>query len=144
MKIRTDVVDMLRDGLTDSQIARHAHVCRRTVAAARDALGLPKARPGNKSAPTIAHALAARSRSVNDGHREWTGMFSNGVPVLRIHGIRTTAYRAAWIDLHGRQPIGPVKPGCDRPGCVAPDHMDDRPARERNRAIFNALFGGSA
>lgn len=145
MKVRTDVADMLRDGLTNAQIARHARVSHRTIAAARTALGLPNCKGGNKSDPNIEEALRKRSQSTIDGHREWLGGVDGpgNTPVLRIHGVRTTAYRAAWIALHGRPPIGEVKPGCGRPRCVEPSHLDDRPARERNEAAYNALFGGA-
>jgi len=30
------------------------------------------------------------------------------------------------------------------PQCVAPAHMDDTPARARNRATYHALFGGAS
>lgn len=143
MNIRADIAEMLRDGLTDRQIEKRAHVCHTTAAAARRALGLPKCRPGRKTEHTLAEALADRSRDIGDGHREWTGQFAGPCPVLRYRGIRTTAYRAAFVVRHGRKPVGEVRPGCGRPGCVAPDHMDDRPARERNAAAYKALFGGN-
>lgn len=142
MKVRADIAEMLREGLTDRQIELRAHVCHTTAAAARRALGLPKCRAGRKSEPTLAEALANRSRAVLDGHRVWTGQFSGPCPVLRYRGVRTTAYRAAFIVHHGGPPVGVVQPGCGESWCVAPQHMDDRPARERNRAAYKALFGG--
>lgn len=143
MSVRPEIAEMLRDGLTNAQIERHLHVDHKTVAAARTALGLPPSKTGRRPEPSIAGSLAARSRDVGDGHREWTGALNDGCPVVRIHGVRTTAYRAAWISVHGRLPVGDVHPGCGRAGCVAPDHMDDRPAREHNRRTYNAVFGGS-
>lgn len=142
MTVRPDIAEMLRDGLTDDQIARHAHADHRTVAAARAALGLPKCRGGRSSETTLAEALASRSRDIGDGHREWTGEFSSTSPVFRYRGVRTTAYRAAFIVRHGRRPVGGVRPGCGHPQCVAPDHVDDRPAREAHARTFKALFGG--
>ncbi|MGW1939003.1 hypothetical protein [Streptomyces goshikiensis] len=144
MRVRTDVAEMLRDGLTDTQIARHAHVAHQTVAAARSALGLPKCKPGQKRQASLEQALRDRSREVEGGHWEWTGPRSNGLAVVRFDGRRYTACRAAFIVRHQRAPIGEVHPGCGRRDCVAPDHMDDRPARERNRATYAALFGGAA
>ncbi|MFJ5804824.1 hypothetical protein [Streptomyces sp. NPDC093093] len=141
--VRPEIAEMLRDGLTNVQIARHLHAGPKTVAAARAALGMPPSKTGRPPEPSIAGSLAARSRDVGDGHREWTGAVNRGCPVMRIHGVRTTAYRAAWISVHGRPPVGYVAPGCGRPRCVAPAHMDDQLAREHHRRTYNAVFGGS-
>lgn len=143
MKIRTDIAEMLRDGLTDIQIARHLHTAPKTVAAARASLGLPKTRPGKPRQLSLDQALRDRSRIVDGDHWEWTGPQSNGRPVVFFDGRRYTAARAAFILRHQRAPIGDVLPGCGRAGCVAPDHVDDRPARARNQATYDALFGGT-
>jgi hypothetical protein len=142
MTIRPDIAEMLRDGLTDRQIEKRARVCHTTVAAARRALDIPVCRGGARTTCTLTEAILERSEDADSGHRRWTGQLSNKVPVLRWYGRRTTAYRAAFIAHHGRPPVGIVQPGCGESWCVAPEHMDDQPARERNRVAYNALFGG--
>ncbi|MFF4576884.1 hypothetical protein ACFY15_00505 [Streptomyces sp. NPDC001373] len=144
MKIRADIAEMLRDGLTDRQIEKQAHVCHTTVAAARKDLGIPVCRGGARTTVSLAEAILMRSEPAGDGHRRWTGQLSAKVPVLRWHGRRTTAYRAAFIAHNHRAPVGIVQPGCGKSWCVAPAHMDDRPARERNRATYAALLGGAS
>ncbi|MFD4738681.1 hypothetical protein ACFWNQ_15110 [Streptomyces virginiae] len=144
MKIRADVAEMLRDGLTNQQVARRAHISQQTAAIARAALGLPKSKPGQKRQASLEQALRDRSRVVDAGHWEWAGPRSNGLAVVHFDGRRYTACRAAFVIHHQRAPIGEVRPGCGRAGCMAPAHMDDRPARERNNATFVALFGGAA
>ncbi|AZM91464.1 hypothetical protein [Streptomyces sp. W1SF4] len=143
MKIRADIAEMLRDGLTDRQIEKRLHVNHTTVAKTRAALGIPKFPGGGRTTCTLAEALLARSEDAGDGHRKWTGQLSRKVPVLRWHGRRTTAYRAGFVAHNRRAPVGVVQPGCGVPWCVAPAHMDDTAARQRNRAAFKALFGGA-
>lgn len=72
---------------------------------------------------TIAGALAARSNVV-DGHSMWAGS-----PHFTIDGVRHTARRAAFQELHGRPPVGQVNNTCDRTGCIT--HLDDMQIRER-------------
>lgn len=143
MKIRADIADMLRDGLTDTQIARRAHVGHKTAAAARAALGLPKCRAGNKPQQSLEQALYDRSRPVDGGHREWTGATYRNTQHFKYDGERYLAGRAAFIVRWQRAPVGAVKPGCDYPGCVALDHVEDRPMRDRNRKTYAAIFGRS-
>ncbi|MFI1472081.1 hypothetical protein [Streptomyces wuyuanensis] len=144
MKIRADIAEMLRNGVTDTDIAARAHVTERTAAAARAALGIPKCRAGRKPQQSIEQALLDRSRPIDDGHRQWTGATYGKHQHLKHNGRRYTAARAAFIARYDREPVGAVIPGCGLPGCVAPDHMEDRPMRDRNRAVFAAIFGGSA
>jgi hypothetical protein len=142
VKLRADIAELLRDGLTDRQIEQRLRVCHTTVSATRKALGIPVCRGGARTTTSLAEAVLARSEPVGDGHRRWTGHLSAKVPVLRWHGRRTTAYRAGFIAHNGRTPVGIVQPGCGQPWCVAPAHMDDQPARERHQATYQSLFGG--
>lgn len=142
MKVRSDIAEMLRDGLTDKQIARHARVGHKTAATARAALGIPKCIPGGKHQPSLEHALRSRSVQLADGHWEWTGPRHRGLPLVGFAGRRYTAARAAFVVRWGRAPFGEVRRGCDHDGCVAPDHMEDRPMRDHNSRTFNAIFGG--
>lgn len=144
MKIRSDVADLLRAGLSDRTVARRLHTCAKDVAAARSALGLPKAKSGYAPAESLEAAFRARTKPTDDGHLTWTGHINNtGVPCFRYGGRMHTAYRAAFTIRHGRDPIGKAMTWCDMPGCVAPDHIDDRAARDRDQATYNAIFGGS-
>ncbi|MGW6454999.1 hypothetical protein ACWF94_03590 [Streptomyces sp. NPDC055078] len=113
-----------------------------TAARARTALGIPRARGGTRPA-TAEAVFHARTRRVRGGHLAWTGhRNAHGVPLIRIAGICRSAYRVAFRLRHGRDPVGKVRPGCGRPGCVAPDHLEDRPMRERTKALYAAIFGG--
>ena len=148
MKIRTDIADMLRAGNSDTAIARRLHVDAKGVSAARTALGLPKAKSGRKPAATPEELFWRRTQAVDGGHLLWTGYLNNGgaegaCPVLRHDGRLLTAYRIAFRIRHGREPIGNVHTGCDYSGCVHPDHVEDRPMRERNRKAYAAIFGRS-
>lgn len=144
MKIRTDVAAMLRDGLTNQQIAARAHVAHRTVAAARAALGLPKMRCGRRATTSPAEAFADRTRPVDGGHLEWTGTYLGTTPAVEFDGNRFTAGRLAFWVRYERYPVGLVLPDCDYPGCVAPDHVQDQPMREQLRTQYTAIFGRAA
>ncbi|MFD3517749.1 hypothetical protein [Streptomyces sp. NPDC058657] len=79
------------------------------------------------------------------GHLEWTGCrTAEGVPVVRWAGRLETAARIAFIMRHHRPPVGYVKAACDHVRCVAPDHVEDRPMRQRTEATFDAIFGEMA
>ncbi|MGA5330980.1 hypothetical protein ACPCJT_20345 [Streptomyces griseoincarnatus] len=145
MKIRADVAELLKAGLSDTAIARQLGVDREcTVAPARAALGLPKHKPGRTPASTPEDLFWRRVRPLDDGHMEWTGTRTNGVPTLRHGGRVHTAYRVAFRIANGREPEGQAKPGCGRDGCVAPACQTDRITRAEARkvdALYGAIFG---
>lgn len=143
MKIRADIAELLRQGLTNAAIARQLRCDRKTVAATRAALRLPMTPPGSEQRP-LADLIAARTELVDGGHMRWTGTVNDtGTAVLNYLGAPKTAARLVFLLRYGRQPVGQVKTGCDYPGCVHPDHVEDRPMRERNRATYAAIFGRS-
>lgn len=144
MKVRTDIAELLRAGLSDDATAKRLHCCRKTVAATRAALRLPKTPPGSQQLP-LADLIAARTEPVEGGHLRWTGTVNaSGTPVLNYQGQGPrSAHRLVFINRHGREPVGKVRTGCAYPGCVHEDHVEDRPMRERNRATFAAIFGRS-
>lgn len=145
MKVRADVAELLRAGLADRVIAKQLHTDARKVAAARAALRLPQARTGRKTASSIEELFHARTEPGEDGHLRWTGSANNlGTPVVRYAKRQHTAYRIAFRIHTGREPIGRALPACGTPGCVAPAHIDDQPARDRNRAAYSSIFGGAA
>jgi hypothetical protein len=141
MKIRPDVVDLLNEGLSDREIAARLHVCAKTVVSpTRRALGLPTSRSGPKPA-SPEELFHVRTEEVDGGHLRWTGWHNNqGVPGVRTRSGNTTAYRVAFRIRWGREPEGNVRPGCDFPACVAPEHVEDRPMRDRYRALLDAVL----
>ncbi|MEV6791298.1 helix-turn-helix domain-containing protein [Streptomyces sp. NPDC051320] len=142
MKVRADVARLLREGLSDRVIADRLDVCARTVAATRAALRMPKHKSGRVPAASVEELFRLRTRPVDGGHLEWTGYRHQGVPALRHAGRNLSACRIAFGIRYDREPEGNVLPGCDFAGiCVEPGHMEDRVIRERNRAIYKAIFG---
>jgi hypothetical protein len=145
VKIRPDVAELLHAGYSDAAVARQLGVdAKTTVARTRAALGLPKAKPGFRAAATAEDLFWRRARPLDDGHMEWTGTRTNGVPTLRHGGRVHTAYRLAFRIKHGREPVGHVRPGCNVEGCVHPRCMEDQPMRARTREMLAAIFGKSA
>lgn len=144
MKIRTDIADMLRAGHTHTEIRLALHVSPLTVQRTREALKMPPPKTCRRLPGSPEEAFHASTEPVDGGHLRWTGYAnSNGSPRIG-HGYKTySAYAIAFRIRHDRAPVGRPKPGCDYPGCIAPDHVEDRPMRERNRAAYDAIFGRS-
>lgn len=141
MKVRADVAELLRAGLSNRAIARQVHAGTQEVAEAREVLGLPKAKPGRTAAATPEDLFWRRTQPTDDGHLLWTGYRNNqGVPVLRHGGRGLSAYRIAFRIKYDREPIGYAKPGCTVEGCVHPNCIDDRPMQQKTRATFEAIF----
>lgn len=121
MKVRTDVAAMLKDGHSHIHIMRTLHVSRPTVLEARKALGMP--------APT-------RGR-----HLRWTSSHNTGgAPMLGHDSRQMSAMRVAFRLRYDREPEGRVLTNCGYDGCVALDHVEDRPMREQ----YTAIFGGAS
>jgi hypothetical protein len=149
MKVRADVAELLHAGYSDTAIARQLGVDRaRTVAPARAALGLPKAKSGYKAAATPEDLFWRRVRPLGDGHMEWTGYRNNsGVPTLRHGGRCLSASRIAFRIANGREPEGHTRPNCGRDGCVAPACQADRVSRAEDRKVdvlYAAIFEASS
>ncbi|MFF7610713.1 hypothetical protein [Streptomyces lavendulae] len=143
MKLRQDVVDLLRAGLSDRVIARELHVDAKVVGAARAALGLPRT-PSGPRPQTLEELFRARTEEVPGGHLRWTGCVSGGTAQVRHDGRLHTAHRIAFTIRTGRAPVGNALPACDMEGCVAPAHVDDRLGRESLSTAYDAIFGGVA
>lgn len=96
-------------------------------------------------APGVPRGLAVqfelRTRTLEGGHREWTGKPAKGAGRFRHNGRDYTAYQAAFILRTGRAPVGPVRPSCEHPQCCAPEHVDDQTTRQRDRAALAAVKG---
>ncbi|MEU7046064.1 hypothetical protein AB0A77_34110 [Streptomyces varsoviensis] len=91
----------------------------------------------------LADAFAAQTRAVGGGHRIWAAgsVSASGVGRFQHGGVSYTAARAAFALRTGRTPVGQVRPTCDMPHCCAPEHVDDRATRQRDRAALAAITG---
>lgn len=142
MNVRPDIEALIREGHSNAAIARQLHVATKTVRATRTALDLPPSQHGHPHGLTLEQTWQARTQPVDGGHLEWDGQHnSHGVPILNWHGKRHSAYRIAYRIRTGREPVGKVKPSCEHPGCVAPEHVDDDATRQRDRAAMRAVLG---
>lgn len=145
MKVRADIAELLRAGCSNREIAARLHVDAGTAAAARRTLGLPKHRSGVRPASSPQDLFRQRVRPVAGGHLEWIGYHTNsGTPALRWAGRQLTAGRVAFVMRHNREPVGQVRAGCDYEGCLAEDHIQDQPMRDRLNTTFTAIFGDAA
>lgn len=144
MKLRTDIVNMLRKGHSDAAIVRTLHVDTKTVAAARRTLQLPQHKPGRDPALSPQVLFDQRVRPVDGGHLDWTG-YRNAAGLAAFRwAMRTyTASRFAFEAHYGRPPIGKVIPGCGHNGCVKGSHLEDQPMRAQLRTQLASIFGGA-
>lgn len=142
MSIRPDVAELLHAGYSNAAIARQLNTCAKKVATQRAELGLPKSKSGIKPAATPEDLFWRRVKPADGGHFEWDGYRTNdGTPSLRHGGRLLSANRIAFRIKHQREPEGYALPGCGHDRCVAPNHMDDRVIRQRNKTAFAAIFG---
>lgn len=142
MRIRSDVADLLRQGQTNLAVSRATGAAPKTVARYRRALRIPPTPPGRPTNSTLKSRFQARAEPLPGGHMRWTGaLTSRGTPTVRYGRRHFTARRMAFVLRWDREPVGHVLPGCDMPGCVAPDHVQDQPMRDRLNTTFAAIFG---
>jgi hypothetical protein len=137
---RIEIVKLIRDGLSNAAIARQLRCDSHRVGRIRHELGLPNlpAQP-----LTLEEKWAARTVPVDGGHLRWTGErpTASGTPVLRYKGRTFTAAAIAFRIRTGRDPVGHAIADCGYPRCVAPDHVEDTPGRERTRGQLRAITG---
>lgn len=133
---RAAITELLHAGWSDKAIARQLHVGRPRVRAVRAELGLPQHKPGPTPAATVDDLFWRRAQPTDDGHLLWPHA---SIGIRAGHdGPRVTAARVAFRIGNGREPVGKVTTGCDRPGCIHPAHVEDRPMRATYTAIFGA------
>ncbi|MCX5197189.1 hypothetical protein OOK31_25380 [Streptomyces sp. NBC_00249] len=142
MNVRADIAEMLRQGLANHVIARRLHTSPARVQQAREALGIPNLPLGPRAASSVEELFAARTEPLPGGHLKWTGTSHNGACKVRWQDRHYSAHMVAFRIRTGRDPIGRARTSCDMPGCVAPAHVSDQAERVRDKATYNALFGG--
>jgi hypothetical protein len=99
--------------------------------------------PPGTALRTVEERWAANVVQVGGGHMEWRGSraTSAGTPVLRFRGETYSVAGIAFSMRTGRAPVGQVRPECEHPGCVAPDHTADDEERTRIRQQLRRTLG---
>lgn len=138
---REQIASSLREGKSDSAIARALRVDKARVRRIRAELGIPV---HVVQVPTLVEKWAAYTRPVDGGHLEWTGERGSrsGTPTMRYREKSISPAAVAFRIRHGREPIGQVFAECGMRHCVAPDHVDDEAGRARVREQVRYLTGG--
>lgn len=144
--VRRDIEMMLRDGTPQMHIARQLRVAPATVQRTREALGLPTPRRGRQHTyASLDEAFRQGTEPVDGGHVRWVGYRDkDGTPRVCYRQKPLAAPRVAFLLLHGREPVGKALPTCGVKGCIAGEHLADRPMREANQRAdkaFAAIFG---
>ncbi|MEU7092945.1 hypothetical protein [Kitasatospora aureofaciens] len=138
---RAQIAEALRaGGPSNRSVAQRLGCSPALVQQVRWGLGVPVFRRGRRPAADTWEGLYSLfTRPGEDGHVEWTGpRQQNHTPVLRLNRQCRTAFRHAFIALHGREPVGNVMPVCGVQQCVAGEHLADRPMREAQRTRAGA------
>ncbi|TQL21943.1 helix-turn-helix domain-containing protein [Streptomyces sp. SLBN-134] len=148
MKVRADIVELLRADVPHLRIARQLGVSRETVRATHRALGLPvRVRGGRPAHTSPEDAYRAHAEPGTDGHVRWTGYTDGSLPIVFHSSQHTPAPRIAFRLHHGRAPEGRLTRTCDMPGCVAGGHYADQRIRAANRRAdkaFSTIFGSAS
>ena len=94
----------------------------------------PNALPVRYASPQA--KVTALTAPTPDGHLDWTGSLDRyGCARFTHAGRDYSAGRVAFEQRWGRPAVGPVRAGCDRPGCLLGDHLDDTLTRRAFAAI---------
>jgi len=149
MKVRADIAELLRQGVPQIQICRQLHVAPLTVQRAREALGLPAHRGGRRyTYASLEEAFRHGAEPVDGGHVRWIGYRDkDNTPRVCYRQQPQAAPRVAFLLHHGREPVGKAMPTCGVKGCIAGEHLADRPMREASQradALYVDIFGQSA
>lgn len=138
---REEIEDAIREGLSNTAIARRLRCDRHRVGDIRRELGIPNlpAQP-----MSLRQKWAANTRPAAGGHVEWLGerQSTSGTPVLRY---REKSYSPAGIAFeirHGRPAVGYAFAECGMKHCIAPGHVDDETTRAQTREQLRYLTGG--
>ncbi|MFJ7489751.1 hypothetical protein ACIQZB_00570 [Streptomyces sp. NPDC097727] len=127
---------LAEDDISNLAVATKLGCGDKRVDAVRKRVGLPVYIRGRRPLyGSVQEAFAAQTEPVEGGHLRWTGTREKcGTPVLRWRTLLQTAYRVAFREQYGREPVGKVSQSCGNPGCVAGLHQEDRLMREARKA----------
>lgn len=131
---RADIVAKLREGLSDSRIARELRADKARVRRVRKEIDLPPFVPAEQTR-TVEDKWRQFARPTYGGHMEWTGERAGPArsPVMR-YKEKSVSPAAVAFELHtGRPARGQVIADCGRTHCVAPGHVQDEPGRQAKR-----------
>lgn len=132
------IANMLRKGATNNEVARKLGVNTRAVARVRTIIGLPP----HSWATTREAKLDKFSVRFEDGHTGWTGRrLRSKTPSIRQNDVEVPASHVAFRRRTGRDPVGQVRPDCDFPHCLTPEHLMDDMDRVRVRLQLRAIYG---
>jgi hypothetical protein len=136
---QAEILELLRQGHSNTEIARRLRCDRHAVGDIRRDAGIPP-----QPRQTLEEKWHARVRELDGGHMEWLGerQSISGTPVMRYREQAYTAARIAFRIKNGRDPVGYCAAECGVRHCVAPDHVDDEPGRARVREQLRYLSGG--
>lgn len=140
---RSEIIAMIRDGQTNSAIARDLQCDRKRVREIRQALAVPNP---PRYTLTLEQKWAALIRAADGGHLTWAGERASGshTPVLRYREQSYSPASIAFRIHHGREAQGYVFAECGLTHCVAPAHVDDEITRAQTREQLRYLTGGQA
>jgi len=133
------VLDLLHQGVTDTEISNRLQLTRTTVRRIRQAHGLPKQ---SRQPLTLNQKWELRTQPLTGGHLVWTGERSTGsrTPVLHYKNKVHSAAGIAFRQRTGRDPVGYARAECGLLHCVAPGHVDDTSTRQRDRQALRDLL----
>lgn len=133
-----EIVGAIRNGLSDSAVAKLLGVCRNSVGRIRRAEGIP----AFTNARTLAQVIMQDARTDDDGHTHWDGVRDiHGIPQVRLDGRYVPVSHVAFEMRYGHKPSGYVKADCGVKHCLTPDHMLDDRGRRTLYLQLRALHG---
>ncbi|CAM5249379.1 hypothetical protein SGLAM104S_01585 [Streptomyces glaucescens] len=140
---RSAIIAMLRDGHSNKRIAAELHVDKTRVRRIREELGLPQF-VRTEETRTIEDKWRLYAHPLDGGHMEWVGERStnSNLPLVSFKERHYSAAAVAFRIRTGRHPDGQALADCGMKHCVAPEHVEDRAGRRRNREQLRYLQGG--
>ncbi|TGB11577.1 hypothetical protein [Streptomyces sp. MZ04] len=136
MTTRNAIVELLNAGYSDKAIERELHIPRTRARDLRAELDLPQHKPGRTPAASPEAIFWQRAIPTDDGHLLWPTYKAGETRSVRHGGRKYSVHRLAFSLAHTREPVGKVRTGCEREGCVHPRCVEDQQMREQYRAIF--------
>lgn len=129
------IVALLEEGHSGRGIANVLRIRTAYVHEVRERRGLPAHRPGPVAEDPY-DTILRRTERAPGGCLVWQG---HSLEMPAIDGRTISAARFMFKRAYGRAPVGKVLPSCGTRFCVASDHLEDRPMRERYAAMAGAL-----